>query len=846
MGTEQKDHLDYAKVGDTGQDNIDAIVPISDGEPATQTVLRRPSENLRERTEDLRQFVEDTAYYRDAQHIVLSSPGTITWEGTVANGGTGKIVQSDVITIKPFLTPRADTKASISIGVAAINEIMYTISASGFSTQRMNQVYIEHLDGGVAAVLTAIISDGPVKRIKVVFDGANILHDAAAVKSIVDAAIAGDADLSGKITTAINALPLAFVAAQTETRFEGIAEPEEHRIAAGVLDALTTTNPLQAGDTVAIWYRYLVDPLGGFDGRRESTNTHGTTNIPLASLFITSLEPDKIPGAIPLCTVTGNTVNPGVQLVFIDGTVFNKDDVFMFGSTSAASIAYDGGPTWADLSTNPVTTVEGQLDKIISDLGQGVSGTAKVSSDALVASAPGNDAIGAAALFTQLQILLDLINDRADLTDNITQSFAGPLELTDAVLLKHADVPLGVNPRVINDEVTIANYILLFESKALSGPNRYIRLYSSQKTGQAGFTFTYNAKWNGTVWIPDSTATNASRWAWYTSASVPAAYCANIPAVTPASITDAEWFDPEAVSIDALAAYSPTGVIVASKSSTFPLFFTLYSAADDPAGNNLKLIQEFKNIGNEYTRIYMGNGAGTSLYQGLVITCNAKWVPGTALWTADNIAKAAVRLQLGGAATGLTGNLDINSKADTSGTTWADTAWDVTINGTSPTLFGGVRINGLVTLAQARQRKFRLGGIFHAVPDTAGAGWVLNYNLGQWTSGGAGKLAIPLYLPERAKFVTVKVYAFTKVGDTVKVYKTDAAFPAAFAPTPLGGIATGTGILETLLVTTSEAADVSDKTFWIEYNSAAGGGNFIQDIEITVEYSEYPEQIVPV
>lgn len=48
----------------------------------------------------------------------------------------------------------------------------------------------------------------------------------------------------------------------------------------------------------------------------------------------------------------------------------------------ASAIAYGGGVNWADTSTNPATDVEAQLDKIISDLGGGTAGSAKVSAAA--------------------------------------------------------------------------------------------------------------------------------------------------------------------------------------------------------------------------------------------------------------------------------------------------------------------------------------------------------------------------------------------------------------------------------------------------------------------------------
>lgn len=49
----------------------------------------------------------------------------------------------------------------------------------------------------------------------------------------------------------------------------------------------------------------------------------------------------------------------------------------LINSTIASEVAYGGGATWADGTTNPATTVESQLDKIITDLA-GAAGTAKI------------------------------------------------------------------------------------------------------------------------------------------------------------------------------------------------------------------------------------------------------------------------------------------------------------------------------------------------------------------------------------------------------------------------------------------------------------------------------------
>ena len=76
------------------------------------------------------------------------------------------------------------------------------------------------------------------------------------------------------------------------------------------------------------------------------------------------------------------------------------------GSSSAATSGslplYGGGPDWADGTTNPATSVNGQLTKILVDLASLSGGSAKIGSAPLVGA---NDTIVAGTLFSQLGLL---------------------------------------------------------------------------------------------------------------------------------------------------------------------------------------------------------------------------------------------------------------------------------------------------------------------------------------------------------------------------------------------------------------------------------------------------------
>lgn len=366
MSLEQKDHLDYAQNGDTGIDDIDSIQPYEDGQAATQTTFRRPVENLRNRTEVTRSVTEDLLYYRDNTLLALETTGSVTWNGHTTGGGSGIINQAADITLRPFLTPATSTKGELDVGTDTVDRITYTVAAGYYSSDGANRIYVEHIDTGVASSHVVTISDGPVKRIVVSFDSANTAHDSPATKVLLDIAVAADSDLVGNLTITDNGVAANAIVALVETQLAGTADQEAHVIPAGLLDTFTTANTLDEGDTVAIWYKYVVEPAAGdpddpkvglAGGRSESNPDRATSTIPLASLFITSANPEKIPGAIPVLKVLGD------ELVWVDGTRMSKGFTGTFSQGTADVVNYTSGGTFIS-----ATNVQDALDEVQTDL----------------------------------------------------------------------------------------------------------------------------------------------------------------------------------------------------------------------------------------------------------------------------------------------------------------------------------------------------------------------------------------------------------------------------------------------------------------------------------------------
>lgn len=114
-----------------------------------------------------------------------------------------------------------------------------------------------------------------------------------------------------------------------------------------------------------------------------SANAHASSAI--SSLAI------SIAGSAPNSIASGTVLTQLTALLTALQTHVNQTT----GSHAATSISYAGGGNWADATTNPATTVEGQLDKIISDLSPS-TGSAKIGG-----AASGTD-IAAGTLATQI------------------------------------------------------------------------------------------------------------------------------------------------------------------------------------------------------------------------------------------------------------------------------------------------------------------------------------------------------------------------------------------------------------------------------------------------------------
>lgn len=383
--------------GDSGErTDADAIKPIDAGERVQAAVIDRPFENLRARTEELRQKVEELLYRADADKWIITGGNTIgqvTVPGAAAfptvswNATTGIFVPSAAIVVQPFVSPNTDifalqqyTFAAASTFILEANDDVLGLAPvlSGdilYDYQLANSIRIiwevsASLGFGVFCVATLEGSPDHIVRIVIRNDSTTLAsHVEAALNTILAPVIAASPikfSLGGLGTTVID---LADIAGYEDVVLTGTYSRELHRIATAELAAffaIPAYTLTDDGDGIGIWYEDLIDPdPAERGGRRQATPTTfvdaaplvlpPNTEVPSSKLFKFSLEPEKIPGCIPLCR------RIGTYLVFIDGTIVNHTQTVSFGNADFAPLlarynAHVGGTAEEHAASDITTT----------------------------------------------------------------------------------------------------------------------------------------------------------------------------------------------------------------------------------------------------------------------------------------------------------------------------------------------------------------------------------------------------------------------------------------------------------------------------------------------------------
>jgi hypothetical protein len=117
--------VDFKQGGDTGEDNVNSIQPISNGEPVNQVTLRRPDENLRNRTEVLKTSVLDLDQkYREETGSYITSLGGVCYVTEQSHVAIGAIPATvSAWKFSPYAaTPLVLASSAIAGGKVVIRE----------------------------------------------------------------------------------------------------------------------------------------------------------------------------------------------------------------------------------------------------------------------------------------------------------------------------------------------------------------------------------------------------------------------------------------------------------------------------------------------------------------------------------------------------------------------------------------------------------------------------------------------------------------------------------------------------------------------------------------------------
>lgn len=134
----------------------------------------------------------------------------------------------------------------------------------------------------------------------------------------------------------------------------------------------------------------------------DVTRRSGQTQVLAGDISIARRQDAFVLNGSPRSIRRGRTIDALSDLL----TYFNALANGTGDRLSASYVDYAAGPNWADGTTNPATTVKGELDKIIADLAA-TSGAPKVGAAATTGSP---NALAAGSVKSQLDALLGFIN----------------------------------------------------------------------------------------------------------------------------------------------------------------------------------------------------------------------------------------------------------------------------------------------------------------------------------------------------------------------------------------------------------------------------------------------------
>lgn len=375
---------------ETGYGDADSIQPIEDGEGINGTVLNRPAQNLRLRSETIRGLLEDVLYLADVDRsFILAGPGGVTWPGSTTAAASGIFVLTDTLFLVPALTKGAAQTAPVPPVASQFGTLSLTrdsdstdailVTSALRNYQGGDKVNITVITGSVygcvlvdESTMSIVITVTGATTLTTVINSLNaLLNDNG--DNVCTAALEGAAGGANIIESP-----------QGPLWIQGNHDAEGHAITPAQIAAFFGVggNPLAEGDTLCIQYETLIDESLATDGgRRQALPENSNTSVLAASLFNSRLSPERLVNAIPICKVINNT------LCFINGWHIAA------GATAVMMISGGGGSfstaaAWADTSGIAATTLATAIAEIVTDLAA-TAGAARIGAAAATDLAAG-------------------------------------------------------------------------------------------------------------------------------------------------------------------------------------------------------------------------------------------------------------------------------------------------------------------------------------------------------------------------------------------------------------------------------------------------------------------------
>lgn len=369
----------FEQGSDSGEDEAASIQPIGGSETYHATVLGRPPEHLRARTEVLRKEVRDLKYFADYDRAVtLVSSGTFKVFHAATGPDLYTVIATQDLWLYPALSPgktsggrargaRLFVAGVEGMGTLGVNDLHVTADRAhcgqrGYAdgtdladgqtlTVGANDVSVEFVaearTGGAGSVQIAITGT-PVRHIRVAWGtqaGGTTVNDVIATVNADRSSQGtyGAADYIFLSTTSPGTSTTVPTCAPTV--LQGGYDAEAHRVTAAQLADFfaTTANQLRDGETLALNFAGPVEiGAGAKGGRRQALHdlptdrvggfTDNTTPAVGNNLFNSGREPEKIPGALPI----GKMINGA--FVFVNGTTLIGTGVAVGQSSAPVSL----------------------------------------------------------------------------------------------------------------------------------------------------------------------------------------------------------------------------------------------------------------------------------------------------------------------------------------------------------------------------------------------------------------------------------------------------------------------------------------------------------------------------